>query len=73
MKQNLKKIITDVNSEFLKCVFDTGNRITLTHSIGDEIRILSSLMVIYTLKTKIRMPKMAIRRGMVDFLEVFRL
>lgn len=71
--RDLKKIITDVNSEFLKCVFDTGNRITLTHSIGDEIRILSSLIGHIHIKDKNKNAEnVLLGRGMVDFLEVFQ-
>ena len=71
--RELKKIITDVNSDFLKCVFDTGNRITLTHSIGNEIRTLSSLIGHIHIKDKNKNAEnVLLGRGMVDFLEVFQ-
>lgn len=70
--KELKDILTDVKSKYLKCVFDTGNRATLSVSLGDEIRTLDSFIGHVHIKDKNKScENVLLGRGLVDFLEVF--
>lgn len=70
--KNLIKLLKSVNSNKVKCVFDTGNRVLLSSSLEKEILLLNKFIGHVHLKDKnSKNQNVILGTGKVNFLSIF--
>lgn len=71
--EDLLFVLSKLESENIKIVFDTGNRVAFGHNIYDDIRILKEKIEHIHIKDKsIDNENVILGTGLVNFLEVFK-
>ena len=71
--EDLLFVLSKLESENIKIVFDTGNRVAFGHNIYDDIRILKEKIEHIHIKDKsIDNENVLLGTGLVNFLEVFK-